>query len=492
MWKKILCPFFVLFLATAGIGFALPDLEVTEVRLDGQCRVVATVKNNGSAISQEDFENSICYIVKSGSSAMSELRNFDPQKKLMAPGGILTKTIVSSPINAANVKLEMDANNAIAESNENNNELWQNLTCPTYHPEEYGDPLIAVNDFWLHDDCSVEVELENKGPKSLPPSAYSTSGSRLVLGISWANVCRANTNLQEVDPSHILQAEGGKIKYVIQSSRLNKTFRNTNVKVYTYYPNRPGHLHEKEKVLLCMPDLTVTDIKHKPAHLKTNERMWFKATVKNIGQISAPPCKLTFKIGGESSPPTYAVHALGPGQETYINREGNLSRKGNYRITATVDTANEVEEYREGNNKKWISVRVTEPKLPCDLTIEDIYVNNECYVVVKVKNIGAGAVPDKVWTTQSANNTSIHLYRGGNSWGGAQIRVIDLQRALQPPGGVFIYTTPLKVGANTQIKATIDHTNRVREENEQNNSMTKVVSCTPPVRMFQKTLPRKK
>ena len=58
--EKILCPFFVLFLATTGIGFALPDLEVTEIRLDGQCRVVTTVKNNGSAISQEDFENSIC------------------------------------------------------------------------------------------------------------------------------------------------------------------------------------------------------------------------------------------------------------------------------------------------------------------------------------------------------------------------------------------------------------------------------------------------
>jgi hypothetical protein len=112
-----------------------------------------------------------------------------------------------------------------------------------------------------------------------------------------------------------------------------------------------------------------------------------------------------------------------------------------------------------------------------DLTIEDITLNEQCFVVVQVKNNGPGVVPDKVWTDHSPDSSAVYLHINGKRWGGETIWHFDPAKNLQNPGGTAIMTSNLKVTGTATIEATADSTGKVRETNEANNAMRKQVTC---------------
>jgi len=112
-----------------------------------------------------------------------------------------------------------------------------------------------------------------------------------------------------------------------------------------------------------------------------------------------------------------------------------------------------------------------------DLAIEDITLNEQCFVVVKAKNNGPGAVPDKVWTDRAPDSSAIYLYINGKKWGGQTIAGFDPAKNLQNPGGMATMTSNLKVTDTATIEAYIDHTRKVRETDERNNVMKKAVTC---------------
>lgn len=115
-------------------------------------------------------------------------------------------------------------------------------------------------------------------------------------------------------------------------------------------------------------------------------------------------------------------------------------------------------------------------KLP-DLVIDNIQVNRSCQVVVTVKNLGPGLVPDTVWTVHTPMSCAVYLYINGKKWGGATVWKFDPGRALQAPGGVATYTSKLTVNGIAAITAVIDHTHQVTEVNEGNNKMVKRLKC---------------
>ena len=112
-----------------------------------------------------------------------------------------------------------------------------------------------------------------------------------------------------------------------------------------------------------------------------------------------------------------------------------------------------------------------------DLTIEDITLNEQCFVVVTVKNNGPGVVPDKAWTDHSPDSSAVYLHINGKRWGGETIWHFDPAKNLQNPGGTAIMTSNLKVTGTATIGATVDSTGKVRETNEANNAMKKQVTC---------------
>jgi len=132
--------------------------------------------------------------------------------------------------------------------------------------------------------------------------------------------------------------------------------------------------------------------------------------------------------------------------------------------------------------KKIKNLKSLKPLLP-DLTIVDIVVNKRCQVVVMVKNLGPGMVPDEVWTGHKPDSSDVYLYRNGKRWGGASIWKFNPGKSLQPSGGKAIYTSKLKVSGKAKITAIIDETGQVKETNEGNNKNVKNLACKVPVKI---------
>jgi hypothetical protein len=112
-----------------------------------------------------------------------------------------------------------------------------------------------------------------------------------------------------------------------------------------------------------------------------------------------------------------------------------------------------------------------------DLVIQDIIRDKDCNVAVRVRNVGAGKIPDEVWTFHTPDSCAVYLSSNGHGWGGATIWLFDPGRALQNPGGTAVYRSNLKIAGAAVIKAEIDHTGKVMESNESNNVRTEKLSC---------------
>ena len=146
-------------------------------------------------------------------------------------------------------------------------------------------------------------------------------------------------------------------------------------------------------------------------------------------------------------------------------------------VKVFVDATNDIKESNERNNTKVAKVKPCEEVALPDLIIEDIDLDRNCQVVVKVKNNGPGIVPDTVWTHHHPKSAGVYLYINGKKWGGATIWKFDPGKSLQSPGGKATYTSKLKVSGTATITATIDHTKQVKETNEGNNKRAERLTC---------------
>jgi len=100
------------------------------------------------------------------------------------------------------------------------------------------------------------------------------------------------------------------------------------------------------------PDLVISSLTHSPASPTTLDLITFTAVVENIGTGPAGASTLLFRIGGESSPPTFSVPALAPGATYTVQRQLKLGVAQNYITTATADVDNDVTESDEANNQR--------------------------------------------------------------------------------------------------------------------------------------------
>jgi len=121
------------------------------------------------------------------------------------------------------------------------------------------------------------------------------------------------------------------------------------------------------------------------------------------------------------------------------------------------------------------SVQKTPMLLP-DLIVDDIYLNQQCCVVVRVKNIGPGRLPDSVWTDHSPESPGVYLSLGSRGWGGESIWKFDPRKSLQTTGQA-VYTSTLKISGRAEVSAVVDLHNKLTEANETNNSKKKSLTC---------------
>ncbi|NDY42411.1 hypothetical protein G3N55_06090 [Dissulfurirhabdus thermomarina] len=117
-----------------------------------------------------------------------------------------------------------------------------------------------------------------------------------------------------------------------------------------------------------------------------------------------------------------------------------------------------------------------------DLAVTDIHLDPKCRVIVTVKNLGPGSIPDAAYLRSGA--VGLQLYRNGRPWGGIDLQGFDPGRQLQRPGGSLtrrgLGIMPEQVvrpGRTVTIRAWTDAGNQIKEADEGNNILGRSLSC---------------
>lgn len=228
------------------------------------------------------------------------------------------------------------------------------------------------------------------------------------------------------------------------------------------FADNPQLQPTKTAVKALRPDLIISEISIMPTNPYTTDAIVVKAVCKNNGVRTAAASHMRFKIGGESTPPVYAIESLAPGATRQWLREVHLTVAQNYRITVTADVNNEVTESNEGNNVKTFDFTVLAPG-KADLIVKSItvspaapHVGDHVNISIKYANIGtATAVKFSTISTVGgeappAVPPTYHNIRPGHEF--TENKTMTFTRA-----------------AAYLIKARIDTNNEIEELNETNN-----------------------
>jgi hypothetical protein len=143
-------------------------------------------------------------------------------------------------------------------------------------------------------------------------------------------------------------------------------------------------------VITTVLDLIVESLTHSPASPTTLNTITFTAVVKNIGNATAGPSTLNFKIGGETFGQDFAIPGLTPGEIFTVQRQELLGVAQNYRNTVMADSNNEVIETMEDNNQKTDDYTVTRAG---DFDGDNDVDQNDVNILLSYRNKPASACP---------------------------------------------------------------------------------------------------
>jgi len=190
----------------------LPDLAVTQVGLNDQCRVVYTLTNLGPGTMPES-----AFVAGSKPLVATDIdgsqRAFgqysDPNKALQQPGGTLGNNPLTSPmvLGQHTVRVRIDPTNMLSEADESNNQMTVTVTgnCPQLQPD------LALTGLRFLSDCRAELTLTNTGGVDLPSDAYNVSGIAIRRTID--GVDKGYISLRDLDPGRALRPPGGTVTW---------------------------------------------------------------------------------------------------------------------------------------------------------------------------------------------------------------------------------------------------------------------------------------
>ena len=368
--------FRVLFVALLGISplhhawaQPLPDLVVSNVEIDSDCRLRITLQNQGAgplapSAYQAPGGATVAFYKDGATFGGWGLATIDPQRALSAPGGTVT-WLRAAPklVGTAQIRVVADAHrNVVAEANENNNALSRSFTCTPRLPD------LRISQISFTPDCRARFRIENVGDDALPESVYRNEGGYVQRYLD--GELSGQIMLGPLDPSHSSQPPGGSREWTDGSQyRASNTIR-------------------------------------------------------------------------------YSLQRLG--QEW--------------------DVANDSLQVQVPENCR---VAVEQPP---DLVVSDVALDNDCHLVVTLRNDGPGPMPQSAY--DPLRSPSINFYKDGAAFGGWSLNSLDPNQALMNPGGTVSWTrqTPALQGSMS-IRVNIDAAHELAESNEGNNDFTKTLAC---------------
>jgi archaellum component FlaG (FlaF/FlaG flagellin family) len=146
---------------------------------------------------------------------------------------------------------------------------------------------------------------------------------------------------------------------------------------------------------------------------------------------------------------------------------------GRHEVRAVVDNEEKMVEENEGNNiftkvlgKEKLEIK---PLLP-DLTITDLFLNPKRKLVVTIANIGDSPLP--------LGGGNLKIIVDGSLKGSYTLGSLSDQSSLPMKGSITL-TTPLTLVGRHEIDAHVDFTSGMKESNEENNSLKKILDGAP-------------
>ena len=185
----------------------LPDLTITDISLDQDCRILVTIQNlgPGSLPASANVQGSmpIMALDIDGIQKISGAPS-DPTFSLQNSGGVLVRHMAASTFILGQHVLtaRIDTLNVLNETNENNNQLTRTLTgnCTQMLPD------LALTQIRFLPDCRAVLELRNVGTSELNGGTY-VSGARVLRTID--GVSKGFIGLIYMDPGRVLENPGG-------------------------------------------------------------------------------------------------------------------------------------------------------------------------------------------------------------------------------------------------------------------------------------------
>lgn len=152
----------------------------------------------------------------------------------------------------------------------------------------------------------------------------------------------------------------------------------------------------------------------------------------------------------------------------------NLQISDTELVHVIVDPNNSIQEINKINNSFQKRLTLTLP----DLTVSDIFLNNHDRLAIEITNNGSGAVNKMYW---EQSPVYLYIYRDGKPWGGISLKICDPSYKLYHPKGKALYiSNSIRINHSEQIQVVIDPQNMVRETNELNNTLQKLLTRASP------------
>jgi hypothetical protein len=192
-----------------------PDLIVSNIDLIQDCWIRVTIQNIGTAgVPDAVYAGNVCAIqMYEGNQPHGGmvLSVFDPGGQLKTPGTSVSRVwFQGSPgLNldpgTHAIRVDVDADNAVAEANESNNSLTQNLTCQGAMPDLIVSDIKVIEGTQVA-GCPIEVTVSNIGTGGVPDAAYGANAS--ALNMYYGNNLHSTMALSAFDTGGILKTPG--------------------------------------------------------------------------------------------------------------------------------------------------------------------------------------------------------------------------------------------------------------------------------------------
>jgi hypothetical protein len=180
-----------------------PDLAITDLSVDAECRVTAKIVNSGAAIPAEVKDTAIQFWLNGSPFGGATIDAHNGLDALRVPGGVLMYSMGNKIGPNSRVMAKIDSFNQIREQSESNNELTKALTCTPRLP----DLSIRLVSTTL--DCRKVIEFANLGDGPMEGSWWNHSVERFIDGMHYTSL-----TLGEVDPARQIQQPGGRVHYL--------------------------------------------------------------------------------------------------------------------------------------------------------------------------------------------------------------------------------------------------------------------------------------